>query len=324
MDKTKMQKLVGFILGIIVFVIVWNVTVDGMSEKAVHATAISLLTAIWWIFMVMPPMIPALFACVLFFVTNTATNNDYLPAAHLHLMQDMRGKKHHAVRGYLLYQFPDFDDLGRVQTVGRLIQNDERRSMDDGLGDSDPLLVSSGQVFYKPFAEMRYPAFLHGSLHGPTFILHLPQTRSVSQIFFDAQIRKQRRLLRQESQPLLRFFRRRGYRIPVYADGAGCRSKHSAYNIHKRRLPCTVRAEQSYRIMPGKFEADIVQSLLRAVAMRDMVYLYLDILSLHKSLSLRVEQPRHSPHAPFLSSLSQGPPLPRRTRWKFLSPEHIF
>lgn len=73
MDKTKMQKLVGFILGIIVFVIVWNVTVDGMSEKAVHATAISLLTAIWWIFMVMPPMIPALFACVLFFVTNTAT-----------------------------------------------------------------------------------------------------------------------------------------------------------------------------------------------------------------------------------------------------------
>lgn len=74
MNKENIKKIFGFIFGIIIFFIVWNLSIDGMSEKGIHATAISLLTAIWWIFMVMPPMIPALFACVLFFVTNTATS----------------------------------------------------------------------------------------------------------------------------------------------------------------------------------------------------------------------------------------------------------
>lgn len=72
-NKSTLQKIAGFFLGIIVFVVVWNLNIEGLNIKGIHATAIALLTAVWWIFMVMPPMIPALLACVLFFVTNTAS-----------------------------------------------------------------------------------------------------------------------------------------------------------------------------------------------------------------------------------------------------------
>lgn len=71
--KKDSKKLIGFVFGIVLFLIVWFIGIPGLSDVGNHATAISVLTACWWIFMVMPPMIPALLACVLFFVTGTAT-----------------------------------------------------------------------------------------------------------------------------------------------------------------------------------------------------------------------------------------------------------
>ena len=70
--KSFNSKTIGFFLGIIVFLVVWFAGIPGLDPVGSHATAIALLTAIWWIFMCMPPMIPALCACVLFLVTNTA------------------------------------------------------------------------------------------------------------------------------------------------------------------------------------------------------------------------------------------------------------
>ncbi len=67
-----LTKAIGFFLGITVFMIVWIMGLPGLSTQGSHATAIAFLTAIWWIFMCMPPMIPALCACVLFMVTKTA------------------------------------------------------------------------------------------------------------------------------------------------------------------------------------------------------------------------------------------------------------
>jgi anion transporter len=76
-DKTETKtsfssKTIGFFLGIVIFFVVWVSGIPGLNSTGAHATAIALLTAIWWIFMCMPPMIPALCACVLFMVTKTA------------------------------------------------------------------------------------------------------------------------------------------------------------------------------------------------------------------------------------------------------------
>lgn len=70
--RSSLTKEIGFFLGIIVFMIVWIVGLPGLSTQGNHATAIAFLTAIWWISLCMPPMIPALCACVLFLVTDTA------------------------------------------------------------------------------------------------------------------------------------------------------------------------------------------------------------------------------------------------------------
>ena len=77
--KSFNSKTIGFFLGIIVFLVVWFAGIPGLDPVGSHATAIALLTAIWWIFMCMPPMIPALCACVLFLVTNTDPRPRLLP-----------------------------------------------------------------------------------------------------------------------------------------------------------------------------------------------------------------------------------------------------
>ena len=44
-NKSTLQKIAGFFLGIIVFGVVWNLNIEGLNIKGIHATAIALLTA---------------------------------------------------------------------------------------------------------------------------------------------------------------------------------------------------------------------------------------------------------------------------------------
>jgi DASS family divalent anion:Na+ symporter len=62
------QKIFGLLLGIAAFLLLWFMPLTGLSKTGAHALAIAVLTAIWWIFTVMPPAFPAILACVLFFV----------------------------------------------------------------------------------------------------------------------------------------------------------------------------------------------------------------------------------------------------------------
>ncbi|OPX89869.1 MAG: putative malate transporter YflS [Pelotomaculum sp. PtaB.Bin104] len=64
-------QLLGLFLGPVILLILWFTPIQGLSVAARHALGISLMTATWWIFTVMPPVIPALIACILLMVTGT-------------------------------------------------------------------------------------------------------------------------------------------------------------------------------------------------------------------------------------------------------------
>lgn len=65
------KKAGGFLFGIALFLVFWLTDIPGLSAAGAHALAIALLIAAWWIFLVCPPVIPALVAPVLFYVTGT-------------------------------------------------------------------------------------------------------------------------------------------------------------------------------------------------------------------------------------------------------------
>lgn len=70
------RQQICLILGIIVAVLIWISTIPGLSSNATQAFAIATLIALWWIFAVMPPAIPAILGSVLFYVLNIAKPAD--------------------------------------------------------------------------------------------------------------------------------------------------------------------------------------------------------------------------------------------------------
>ena len=62
------------------------------------------------------------------------------------LRQDVRAEQNGVSGAQLLNQFPDFDDLNRVEAESRLVQNQNLGIVDHGLGQSHPLLVALGQA----------------------------------------------------------------------------------------------------------------------------------------------------------------------------------
>jgi anion transporter len=73
---TSMTKNIGLALGILVCAMIWITPIQGLSATGSKAMAIAALTAIWWIFAVMPPVFPAILACVLYYVLNVAKPSD--------------------------------------------------------------------------------------------------------------------------------------------------------------------------------------------------------------------------------------------------------
>jgi anion transporter len=65
-------KILGLVLGLLAFALLWYVPINGLSKAGSHGLAVAVLTAIWWIFAVMPPAFPAVLACVLYFVLRVA------------------------------------------------------------------------------------------------------------------------------------------------------------------------------------------------------------------------------------------------------------
>ncbi|MDR3349020.1 MAG: anion permease [Acidaminococcales bacterium] len=71
-QKSDLLKKFGLVLGPLLLLTVYFSSVPGLSAAGRGALAIALFTAAWWVFMVVPPVLPALFACILFMVSGVA------------------------------------------------------------------------------------------------------------------------------------------------------------------------------------------------------------------------------------------------------------
>ncbi len=66
----------------------------------------------------------------------------------------------------LFNQRTDFDDLVGVEADGRLIQDEDGRIADEGLGEADPLPVALGEIFNQPgvhILDFHQPAYFRNA-----------------------------------------------------------------------------------------------------------------------------------------------------------------
>ena len=109
----------------------------------------------------------------------------------------MRRQHNGAILRDLLDQVTDLHDLVRVQTVRRLVQNNELGVVDDGLRYTHALLITAREVTDQTFVEMTDPALAHNLLHGRRYLAvrDMTQARAILQVLRHRQIRVQGRRL---------------------------------------------------------------------------------------------------------------------------------
>lgn len=90
--------------------------------------------------------------------------DDNSVAHRLHLGQDVGGEQHRPGLGKVADQLPDLDNLRRVQPDRRLVQNQNFRVADQRLRQTNPLLISFGEVADHPLGHVGDPYQLHDAL----------------------------------------------------------------------------------------------------------------------------------------------------------------
>ena len=143
-------------------------------------------------------------------------------------------------------QIPDVDNLLRVESVCRLVEDDDLRIADDGAGDSDSLAVALGEIFDHS---------VHGVLDfdDPTDFRNVFlavkraffQIINEIQVFLDRHFKVKRRHFRQKADFFLDGHRMLQYIESVDHGSARCGGKISRENVHGRGLARAVRPEKT-------------------------------------------------------------------------------
>ena len=175
-----------------------------------------------------------------------AMDNDHPVGHSLHFLQDMRRDHHGRVLRKTPDQRPHMADLGRVEAVGRLVEDDDLRPVQDRLCDADALPVAARE------RGDRIGGFL-AKLGGgdrlaqprrPRLHRNAAQLGRVVEEVDNSHLGVKRAILRQIADPLLRLGAVRLDVMTIDGHGAGGRLEKASQDLHDRRLAGAVMAEQ--------------------------------------------------------------------------------
>ena len=147
-------------------------------------------------------------------------DDEYRLAHGLDLGEDVAAEYDRVLAPEVLYEVADLDYLPGVEAHGGLVEDDDLRVAQQGLGDAHALAIALGEVLYEPVRDVAYLRDGHDALHllcelGPA------QALSVSdegEIFPRRPVHVERRLLRQIAQQPLRRARLLKDVVPVDPD----------------------------------------------------------------------------------------------------------
>ena len=203
-----------------------------------------------------------------------ADDDDAL-AGLTHLGQDVGAQDDRVVAGQVLDELSGFDDLLRVESGSGLVQDQDVRFVDQGLGQADALLVALGQSAALSFGHVGHVNLLHHAVNprldfSPGHALNL---RNEGQIVAHPHVRVEGRSFREVAGSALGLDGLFQYVEPGHRDlplsGRHVAGEHS----HGRGFSGAVRAQESKNLAGLHAEADVVNGRDGAVPLREVFYL---------------------------------------------------
>jgi len=162
------------------------------------------------------------------------------------VVQQMRGQDHRTLATEFAHQFADRRRLHGVEARGRLVEHDQVRIVDDGLGNAGALRKTLGQIGAQAPAHFAQPAAFNHAIHGRLRLraTHPAQARAEREVFVHAQFGVQRRRFRQITQAprKRRFFAKIA---SVEQHFARARREHAGDHAQGGGLAGAVDAEQA-------------------------------------------------------------------------------
>src|SRR4030066_1747353 len=169
----------------------------------------------------------------------------------------------------------DLADLDRVEAGGRLVENNDRRKMDNGLGDADALLVALGEIADQASADVVQAALVLGgsARRAPLAAFNAIEGRTVVEIFVHGQIAVQRRLLGQVTDGRLGGARVFEQVVSGDVDASLAGREIASEHLHGGGLAGAGRSEKAQHLALPHLEADIFDSLERTVKTGQSIHL---------------------------------------------------
>ena len=195
-------------------------------------------------------------------------NNDHAAADRLDLLQDVRRKDDGLLDRHALYERPDLVLLVRVEAVRRLVQDERRRVVQEGLCESDALLVALGERLDRLVSDRGEVGEGDGPLDLVRARRAAPETadfRDESEEFADGHFRIGRGVFGQVAE--LAFD---GHRVledidSVDIDRSRVGPHKPGYHLHRRGLTRTVGSEEAQDLAAFCRKAHAVHRALGAI-----------------------------------------------------------
>ena len=173
-------------------------------------------------------------------------------------------------------QLPDFDNLLRIQSHRRFIQNNNLRISQDCLGQSHSLTVTFGQIFYQTLLHIGDSYHFHHifDLIFPSVPGNFLQLCREFQILFHCHIKIQRRLFRQIANTFFCLLRLLQNIMSVNNHLTVCGSNVPRHNIHGRRFSCAVWAQKAVNLSLFHMKRQVINGQMITILFDQVFYLY--------------------------------------------------
>ncbi len=174
-------------------------------------------------------------------------DDDDLVADLLHLGEDVAGEDDRVLFAELADQVADLNDLLGVQTHRRLVQDDDGREPQNGLGQAHPLAVALGQVVNEAALHAVQPGHVDDALDlgGPLVLGDVFQPGAEVQVLRHRHVHIHRRLLRQVADALFGLLRLLQDVVAVDDDFALGGGEITGHHVHGGGFASTIWAEKT-------------------------------------------------------------------------------
>jgi len=170
-------------------------------------------------------------------------------------------------------QLPDFDDLFRVEPDRRLVQDEDRRVVDEGLGQPDPLLEAAGEVGDQPAPRLaqRHPLQDLVEGHRQAFRLDVLDPPDEGQVLGDRHLGVERQDFRQIADQAFDLLGLVEAVVAVDLRGAGRGRQGGRQDAHRGGLAGPVRTQKGQDLPFVHGEADVGDGGLGTVELGQML-----------------------------------------------------